>query len=174
MQVIISGRGVMLTPGFKALIERKVTKVARVLPKIVDARVVCAAEKFRRTARLTLRARRRTFSSEATAGDLVAAVDDALEALGRQVREDKDRRQHRGRAGQARLPSRPPTGPDAGAGPDLVPRRLVAKPMSVEEAVMQLGLRDGLFLVFRNAETSDVNVLYRRRNGGLGLIEPVA
>ncbi|OLC39270.1 MAG: ribosomal subunit interface protein [Candidatus Rokubacteria bacterium 13_1_40CM_4_69_5] len=175
MQVIISGRGVLLTPGFKALVERKVTKLARVLPKVLDARVVCAAEKFRRTARLTLRAQRRTFSSEATAGDLVTAVDDAVEALGRQVREDKDRRrQHKGRAGRPRTPSRPPTGADAGAGPDLVPRRLVAKPMSVEEAVMQLGLRDGQFLVFRNAETSDVNVLSRRRNGGLGLIEPVA
>ena len=53
-------------------------------------------------------------------------------------------------------------------------RRVAAKPMSVEEAVMQLGLRDDQFLVFTNAATETVNVLYRRKNGGLGLIEPVA
>lgn len=173
MQVIISGRGVVLTPAFKTLVERKVTKLARVLPKILDARVVCAAEKFRRTARLTLRAQRRIFASRATAGDLIAAVDDAVETLGRQVRQDKDRRrQHKGRPARVGPPSRPPA--DGEAGPDPVPRRLVAKPMSVEEAVMQLRLRDDQFLAFRNAETSDVNVLYRRRDGGLGLIEPVA
>jgi hypothetical protein len=128
MQVIISGRGVVLTPAFKTLVEGKVTKLARVLPRMLDARVVCEAEKFRRTAR---------------------------PAPGRASR-------------------RTPATPEPVATEDLVPRRLVAKPMSVDEAVMQLRLGADQFFVFRNAQTSDVNVLYRRRDGGLGLIEPVA
>ncbi|MBI4637340.1 MAG: ribosome-associated translation inhibitor RaiA [Candidatus Rokubacteria bacterium] len=96
MQVIISGRGVVLTPSFKALVERKVARLTRVLPQILKARVMCTSEKFRRSVRLTLSARRRTFSGAATTDDLAAAVDEALEALRRQVREDKNRRRRRG------------------------------------------------------------------------------
>ena len=84
--------------------------------------MVCAAEKFRRSARITLRARRRTFASEATAGDLTTAVDEAVEAIKRQAREAKERR----------------TAPNG-----------------------------------RVAKTGEVNVVDRRRDGGLGLIEPV-
>ena len=57
---------------------------------------------------------------------------------------------------------------------EIVPRRLVAKPMSVDEAMMQLDAGREQFLAFRNAQSGEVNVLYRRRDGGLGLIEPVA
>jgi putative sigma-54 modulation protein len=92
MQVIISRRGVVLTPHVKALVERKVSKLARLLPRSPDARVVCQAEKFRRIARVTVRAKRRAYASEATAGDVLAAVDAAVDALQRQVRKDKDRR----------------------------------------------------------------------------------
>ncbi len=98
MAVIISGRGLVLTPEFKALVERKVAKLDRVLRGRVAARVVCEAEKFRRTARLTVRVRRRTLTGEATAADLLVAVEDALDALRRQARETKERRRRsRGR-----------------------------------------------------------------------------
>jgi ribosomal subunit interface protein len=92
MDLIISGRGVVLTPTFKSLVRTKVDKLARVLPRVGDARLVCEAEKFRRTARLLLRDGRRTYSAHATAGDLLVAVDDAVETLRRQAREAKERR----------------------------------------------------------------------------------
>lgn len=108
MQLIISGRGVVLTPAFKALVERKVAKLGRIFPQILRARVACTAQKYERRVRLTLAAKRRTFSSHAVAGDLVSAVDDAIEALGRQVREDKDRRRSRGaRVARAKPPAVP-------------------------------------------------------------------
>ena len=91
-RVILSGRGIAVTPALKTLIEGKITRLARVLPDILDARVVCAAEKFRRSARITLRARRRTFASEATAGDLATALIEAADAIRRQARETKERR----------------------------------------------------------------------------------
>jgi ribosomal subunit interface protein len=96
MQIIISGRGVVLTPSFKTTVERKVTKLTRILPEIVRARVACDAEKFRRSVRLTVAARRRTFASEATAADFLTAVDDAIDAVRRQVCEDKNRRRSLG------------------------------------------------------------------------------
>jgi putative sigma-54 modulation protein len=169
--LIVSGRGITLTPALKTSIAGKITRLTRVVPRIVDARVVCVAEKFRRTARITLRDRRGTFTSEATAGDLMAALDAAAETLKRQLREAKERRTvSKGRTARR-------GGAASVAGParqDIVARRLVAKPMSVAEAQMQLDAGREQFLVFRNAQSGEVNVLYRRRDGGLGLIEPVA
>jgi putative sigma-54 modulation protein len=173
---------VTLPPAFKTLIQSKLARLGRVLPQILDAKVVCTGEKFRRSVRITLRARRRTFASEATADDLTSAFDEAVEALRRQTREAKERRTvSKGRSGSSRGASegwgaavrgeRTPSPPLAS---DIVPRQLPTKPMSVDEARMQLEASDDQFLVFRNALSGEVNVLYRRRAGGLGLIEPVA
>lgn|SRR5574337_687837 len=175
MRFIISGRNVAITPAFRDVIERKVGKLARILPKIIEAKVILSGEKYRRTAELTLLAKRRIFHSEETAGDLAAALDLAVDALARQVRQVKDRiRARKPRVSWQRVVARTPGDHEPSSAPLLVSRRLAPKPMSVEEAVMQLGLRRDQFLVFRNAVTEAVNVLYRRKNGGLGLIEPVA
>ena len=181
MRYIISGHGIAVPPAFRQMVERKVGKLARILPKIIEAKVMLSSEKYRRTAHITLVAKRKIFRSDETAGDLASAVDLAVDALTRQVRQVKDRlRQRKPRASRRRPGPRPeaaetrfPGEGEATPPPPVVSRRVAAKPMSVEEAVMQLGLRDDQFLVFTNAATETVNVLYRRKNGGLGLIEPV-
>jgi len=104
MQMIISGRGVVLTTAFKDAMTRKVGRLAPLLPRFTEARATCTAEKFRRTVRVTLRARRGVFSSTATTTDLMTAVDAAVESLARQVRRAKDRRRRgarRSRTGRA-------------------------------------------------------------------------
>ncbi len=175
MRYIISGHGVALTPAFRQMIEQKVGKLARILPKILEAKIMLSAEKYRRTAELTLVAKGKIFRSEETAEDLATAVDVAVDALSRQVRQVKDRlRQRKPRPSRRRPTARMPGDGETAAGPLVVTRRITAKPMSLEEAVMQFGLRQDQFLVFTNATTETVNVLYRRTDGGLGLIEPVA
>ncbi|MFQ5828196.1 MAG: ribosome hibernation-promoting factor, HPF/YfiA family [Candidatus Methylomirabilia bacterium] len=176
MQVIISGRGVVTTPAFKAQVEKKVQKLSRILPEIHGARVVLSAEKYRRTVEVTLLGKGKPFHSEETAPDLGAAVDRAVGALTRQVRQTKDRiRQRKPRSAprQASVPA-PRAVAEATSEPFVVTRRVTRKPMSVEEAAMQLKLRSDQFLVFTNAATDVVNVLYRRKDGTFGLIEPVA
>ena len=91
LPLALSGRGVTLTPTLKSLIESKLARLGRALPNVLDALVVCTAERFRRTVRITLRARRGTFASAATAPELATAVDEALVALRRQTREAKER-----------------------------------------------------------------------------------
>ncbi len=173
MRFIISARNVAITPAFRSAIERKVGKLSRILPKIIGAKIMLSAQKYRRIAELTLLAKGKIFHSEETAGDLATAVDLAVDALSRQVRQEKDRiRERKPRVSPRRPVLRTPRGGES--APALVSRRVSPKPMSVEEAVMQLGLRPDQFLVFTNATTEAVNVLYRRKNGGLGLIEPVA
>ena len=97
MQVIISTRGMSVSRTYKDEITRKLAKLEPLLPAVVETRAVLSREKHRRTAALTVVARSRSFRSEETAPDLSAAVDRAVHALRRQVREVKTRRARRAR-----------------------------------------------------------------------------
>jgi ribosome hibernation promoting factor len=172
MQVIISTRGMTISKTYKDTLTRKLSKLEPMLPKIIETKAVLSKEKHRRTAALTLVAKHHTFRSEETAGDLAAAVDMAVDALVRQVRELKDRVKSRKGRGERR--SAPAVASEVPVVPDVVVRQVPLKPMSLDEAVAELGVGRDDFLVFANASTDAVNVLYRRSDGGLGLIEPVA
>jgi ribosomal subunit interface protein len=95
MQVIISTRGMTISRRYKDALTRKLAKLEPLLPALIRTRAVLSREKGRRTAALTLVARRRAFRSRETAFDLEAAVDQAVRALQRQVRETKARRLRR-------------------------------------------------------------------------------
>jgi len=169
VQLIVSARGMTISKTYKDALTKKLSKLEPLLP-IIETKAVLSKEKHRRTAALTLIAKHHTFRSEETAGDLAAAVDLAVDALARQVREMKDRVKNR-KVRHARRPG-PRTGEPA--PPDIVVRQVPLKPMSLEEAAADLGQGGDDFVVFTNASTDAVNVLYRRTDGGLGLIEPVA
>lgn len=173
MQVIISTRGLTVSTTYKDALTRKLLKLERLLPKIIEAKIVLSREKHRRSAGLTLTAKNHTFRSEETAGDLAAAVDLAVDALRRQVQEVKERIRRRGGRGPGRRVLAASDGTPV-APPDVVVRQVAPKPMSVEEACDQFRLGREQFMVFANAHTQAVNVLYRRKDGALGLIEPRA
>jgi putative sigma-54 modulation protein len=169
VQLIISTRGMTISNTYKDTLTRKLEKLEPLLPKIIETKAVLSKEKHRRTASLTLVAKKHTFHSEETAGDLAVAVDLAVDALVRQVRHVKDRVKDRKGRGTRRTPA-----PAVPQGLDVAVLQIPLKPMSLEEAVGELGQeRDGV-VVFAHASTGAVNVLYRRSDGGLGLIEPVA
>jgi putative sigma-54 modulation protein len=173
VQVIINTRGLSISTTYREALTRKLQKLDRLLPKLIEAKIVLSREKHRRTAGLTLIAKSHTFRSEETAEDLAAAVDLAIAALTRQVRETKDRI----RKPKPRRATATPTPREASApSPEtaVVVRQVTPKPMSVEEAADQFRLSRDQFLVFTNAGTDTINVVYRRKDGGLGLIEPVA
>jgi putative sigma-54 modulation protein len=171
MQVIFSTRGMTISKSYKETLAQRLAKLEPLLP-VIETRAVLSKEKHRRTAALTLVAKRHTFRSEETAGDLEVAVDMAVDALARQVREMKDRVKNR----KARHARRPGGGArEAGiAPPEVVARRVPLKPMPVDDAVAALARGDDEFLIFINASTDAVNVLYRRTDGALELVEPVA
>jgi ribosome hibernation promoting factor len=169
MQVIFSTRGMTISKTYKDALTRKLAKLEPLLP-IIETKVVLSKEKHRRIAALTLVSKRHTFRSEETAGDLAVAVDMAVDAVARQVREMKDRVKNR----KGRHARRPGTSPEVAPTLDVIVRRMPLKPMSMEEAAAELGRGSDAFVVFIDASTDAVNVLYRRRDGGLGLVEPVA
>jgi putative sigma-54 modulation protein len=170
MRVIISARGLTVSPTYRAHLQERIEKIARLSPKATEARVVLARERNLRTAGVTLVAKLHTFRSEETAPDLAAAVDAALAALTRQVRQLKDRIQTHKPPRKRPRPLRA-LGEDEPQDLEITP--VPAKPMSVEEALEQFRMSRDPFFAFTNAVSGVVNVLYRRR-GGLGLIEPMA
>ena len=173
----LSGRGVVLDAMVGRRVEAKVAKLTRVLPKIREARVVLARQRYRHVAEVTLHAKGTTLRAEAAAADVHSAVDLALENLGQQVRRRKGRITARkprlSRTNPRRRGERVPPADTAGeAATTLTVRRVPAKPMSVEEALLQLEVGRRRLLVFTNAATRVVNVLRRRARGGLELVEP--
>jgi putative sigma-54 modulation protein len=173
MQAIISARGLSISKTYKDTLTQRLAKLEPMFPGIVEAKIVLSKEKHRRTAALTLVAKRHTFRSEETASDLETAVDVAVDALARQVREMKDRVKNR----KARsAPRRAPAPARAAASPvgDVAVVRVPLELMPLAAAVEQLRASRDEFLVFANATTDVVSVLYRRGDGGFGLIEPVA
>src|SRR5262249_49647484 len=145
MRVIFSTRGMTISDTYKDALTRKLSKLEPLLP-IIETKAVLSREKHRRTAALTLVAKRHTFRSEETAGDLAVAVDRAVDALARQVREMKDRVKNRKARHARRRGSE--TRADAAAALDVAVRRVPVKPMSVEEAAAELGRGPDDFVVF--------------------------
>jgi putative sigma-54 modulation protein len=178
----ISGRGVFVSAALTRRVEAKVAKASRVLPSITEARVVLARERHRHLAEVTLLVKGAVLRAEAAADDFHGAVDLALANVERQVRRRKERirtRQPRpARRQPAAAPDGHPSPPEPGTGDQtdaagaLFVRRTSAKPMSVDEALEQLRVRPGHLLVFTNAESRVVNVLHRRSDGTLELVEP--
>jgi putative sigma-54 modulation protein len=177
MVLHLAGRGVTISPALRRRVEAKIAKLDRVLPKITEARVVLSTERYRRLAELTLQAKGATFHVQGAAPDVQAALDQALAHLARQVRRRKDRVTGRKKPRPSR---RRPAASAAGVpelaeeAPAVTVRRAAAKPMSLDEALDQLRLRRDGLLVFQNARTRAVNVLRRRPDGTVELVEPGA
>jgi putative sigma-54 modulation protein len=175
MTIDLRGRGIAVSAALRRRVETKVGKVARLLPKITETRVVLALERHRHLAELTLLAKGATLHAEAAAVDFYAAVDLALDSLERQARRRKDRLRARKPRPVRRLPTAaggaaPVSPSEEGAG--VVVRRLSTKPMSIDEALEQMRERADPVLIFTNARSRAVNVLHRRADGQLELVQP--
>lgn len=190
MRLELTGRHVTITPTTRALVERRLARMARVLnDSIVSVQVVVTREKTRHHVEMTLHARGDHFlHGEATGRDLRTAVGAAAEKLEHQVQKLKSRwtegkRQgvSTGKAGSAAPRPEPAgrraaraTGGDGDEGQVRIirARRTAVKPMSIDDAALELGTGAGAFVVFRNAVNDSVTVLVRRPDGHIGLIEP--
>jgi putative sigma-54 modulation protein len=147
----------------------------------VSAQAVLTREKHRHRAEITLHARGEKFlHGVGDTGEWETSLSEAVEKLNQQALKVKGKwngRKRRGKPAKAMDFSEGPVAP--AENPVRRPRvvkasRYPIKPMSVAEAAMQVDARKDSFLVFRNAHTDSINVMYRRNDGHLGLIEPEA
>lgn len=182
-QVEVQTRNIRLTEKIEEYVNKKAGNLDHYLPAIEDARVELSHNKAardasdRNVAQITVHGKGFTLRSEVRADEVLAAFDAALDHLQRQIERHKGKHYHgRGDGRSAADLAEEIIDDETGELSPLVARRkkFVLYPMNEEEAVVQMrDLGHDNFFVFYNATTSRINVLYRRRNGSYGLIEPV-
>jgi len=177
MQILVTFRHVEPTAPLKAYAEEKLARVKKYLRRPVEAHVILAVSKERHVAEITLKADHVTMFAEETTHDLYSAIDLAVDKLEHQAqRLHERRRHHKGGANARGTEAAIPPATDRGTPADVPQvvriQGVSAKPMSIEEAVAELSASTDEFLVFTNASNERLAVLYRRRDGNYGLIEP--
>ncbi|HJQ74823.1 MAG TPA: ribosome-associated translation inhibitor RaiA [Gaiellaceae bacterium] len=180
MQILVTFRHVDPTPALKAYAEEKLERVKKYLRRPVDAHVILSVSKERHVAEITLHSDHTTLFAEDTTHDLYSAIDLAIDKLEHQAQKLHEKRRHHKGGNAPALDASAVTSSVLAAdrrGPTGSPEvirtdRLPAKPMSVDEAVSQLAASSDEFLVFVNASNEQIAVLYRRKDGNFGLIEP--
>ncbi len=185
MDIVVRGRNVNMTERVQEYVEKKVGKLERYLPIIDEARVELSQEdtrsaQHRMIAQLTVRSRGRILRSEERDQDLFAAIDLVVDKMQRQISRFKDRLYSRGQmrgTETVRVPEEPMVEADADAVPEPMgsivrTKKFEVTPMSPEEAIEQMELLGHDFFVFYNSDVSGINVLYRRRFGDYGLLQP--
>lgn len=178
LKVIVTGKNIAVTPALRERAEKRAEKVLRFLPGShpVTVEVVLSVQREEQTAEVTVQIGGLVIRGESRTSDMYASIDASMDRVEKQIRRNKSRLQKRLQQSPKFAEIQTNETTDAVEGEEL-PRlvrtkRFAVKPMDVEEAIMQMELLGHDFFVFRNAETDDVNVLYRRRDGNYGLIDP--
>ena len=179
MKVAITGRKVNLRENFRELAEKKLSRFDRIFDEDAQAKVVVTLEKNRQTVEITIRSGGMFYRAEATGPEMNAALDEVVEALGSQIRRNKLRLDKRVRSTAALDDFLSDyAGGTAEESPEeynvVRTKRFFVKPLSVEEAILQMNLLEHQFFMFRNQENGEINVVYRRKDGNYGLLEPDA
>jgi putative sigma-54 modulation protein len=181
MDVVIHSRNLDVTPRIQSYIEKKIERLDRYMPNISEVRVDVGEERSNRmgnrmVAQITLRHVRGTIlRAEERSNDIFAAVDVVIDKMYRQIERYKGKRRRRGDAQEnfadyetaVQLPDE-----DLEAHTVIRRKQFSIEPVDEEEAIEQMELIGHDFFVFVNASNGAVNVLYRRKDGNFGLLEP--
>ncbi len=174
MKIAIRGKNIEVTEGLKDYVEKKLTKLTRYLEHIHEAQVTVYAERENYGVEVTIPINGMILRGEEESSEnLYAAVDEVVEKLEKQVEKHRTKLYRRFR-NQGLKDLIADMGEENKKNEPAIVRtkHFTIKPMPVEEAILQMNLLGHDFFVFSNAETEKVNVLYRRKDGNYGLIEP--
>ena len=186
MQIHLISRHLEITDDIRTYIEKRAKKIEVIFSPVIDFQVVMEVEKNRYRTEITLATRKATFHAQGETHDVFSSLDDVIDKIEAQIRRHKERikdRRHRMSRREVAVqlsgneddiqvgldtsdPSDMPT-PQFSA-----PEKFASKPMSVGEAVMQLQIYGDTLLLFLNAQTNQVNLVYEDDNGEYGWVEP--
>jgi putative sigma-54 modulation protein len=178
MHTSVTFRHVESSEALKDYVIRKLSKMDKYIDSPMEANVVLGIEKFRHQADITVTGDGLKIKGREETGDMYSAIDLAMEKIEKQLKRFRERPRTI-KAGRnlktlgARLNVIATTSSEETESPHIIrSRSMEAKPMDIEEAVMQLKSGNDEILVFTNSQTTALNILYRRRDGNFGLIEP--
>ena len=178
MRLQVKGKNVDVSDSIRSYAEQKLRKLDGRLHELTVVELELTVERNpsiaqNQVAEATVWTKGPVLRAREASTDMKASIDQLTEKLLRQVKDYRDRRSRRGNRGSA--------GADGGGMPVMSEeaeqqivksKQFAVKPMTAEEAVLQLELIGHDFFVFRNADSGEINVVYRRKAGGYGLIEP--
>ncbi|MBR6428090.1 MAG: ribosome-associated translation inhibitor RaiA [Clostridia bacterium] len=172
MRISITGKNIEVSEYLHDLAVKKLAKLDRYFPADTNAQVTMAVEKNRHIVEVTIPYTGGIIRGEEVTGDMYASIDNVIAKLERQIIRHRTKLEKNLKAEAFNEPM-PEYVEDEEDGPRIVrTKRFSIKPMSVDEAVLQMELLGHSFFVFLNSETEGINVLYKRKDGNLGLIEP--
>ncbi len=176
MKVEITGRHIEITPAIQDYVLNRLHKFTRIFGEAITFHVIIDVEKQRHTAEILLKTKLLDLTGKGQTADMYSSIIRAIEKLERQALKQKSKiiETKRQRAKAQSLATKSGVGEKRavarGRRNGIQEEEAHKKPMAVEEAVLELGQSDYPFVVFRNVESGAVNVLYRRKDGSLGLI----
>ena len=173
MRITISGKNIELTEGLKQAVEEKLSKLEKFFKPDTDVYVTLSVEKDRQKIEVTIPAKGHVIRSEQVSNDMYVSIDLVEEVIERQLRKYKnklvDQQQTAASLSKAFVEEEIHDDDEIKI---IRSKRFAMKPMDPEEACIQMDLLGHNFYVFRNAETDEVNVVYKRKGNTFGLIEP--
>ncbi len=175
MKIIITGKNIELTDGLKAAVEEKLGKLDKYLTDEATANVTLSVNKDRQKIEVTIPVKGHIIRSEQVSNDMYVSIDLVEEVIERQLKRYRHKLIERHKGGDTSFFHQDFIDKESGED-DTVEiirsKRFGMKPMYPEDACVQMELLGHNFFVFRNAETEEVNVVYKRRGNTYGLIEP--
>ena len=178
MRLQVKGKNVEVSDSIRRYAEEKMRKLDRKLHALTQVELELFVERnpsisANQVAEATIWTKGPTLRAREASTDMKASIDQLTDKLLRQVDHYRAKRSRRQVRGNGTPPGGSMSIPDEETSPKIVKsKQFSVKPMSAEEAALQLELVGHDFFVFRNSDTDEVNVVYRRRDGGFGLIEP--
>lgn len=172
MAIVVRGKNIDVTPALKDYVEKRIGKITKYFDNLGEITVVLTVEKGRHIVEVTVPVNGMLLRGEEATTDMYTSIDLVIEKLEKQIEKYKTKIARKLRAGffKGDLVASQPV--DTDEFHVVKTKRFAVKPMDVEEAIMQMNLINHDFYVFTNADTEDVNVIYRRKDGNYGLIEP--
>lgn len=178
MRYNIMGKNLEISDRTKEKISDKLDRLKKLFPDDTVATVKAGVYKLDHTIEVTVPVNKRIIRAETCEQDMMAAVDKAVDILEKQIVKYKKRMLKKSHKNPSFVEEYESIMVDESSYEDIPDvkiekcKRFEIRPMDTEEAVMQMELLGHSFFVFRNAETELVNIVYRRKDGSFGLIEP--
>jgi putative sigma-54 modulation protein len=179
MRIMINGKGMEVSDYMKDVVEKRLSKLDKLFREDVEAQVMLSMLRGRHVCEITIPFHGVVLRGEEASGDMYASIDNVCNKIERQIRRQRTRLEKRLHDSGVKYDTGLLNGVrekdefEREDMPSIVrTKRFAIKPMDADEAAMQMDLLGHEFFVFSNAETNEVNVIYKRRDGDYGLIEP--
>jgi putative sigma-54 modulation protein len=174
MKVIVTGRNLVITDAIREQVEKKLGKFDKMFKSDIEAHATFSVQKNKHIVEVTIPLKDGAiFRAEGITDDMYMSIDEAVDRISRQMRKHKTKIERRFHAGDSIRFEEIPEPTETYKEQSIVKtKRFGVKPMMPEEAVLQMELLGHDFFVFLNGDTEEINVVYKRKDGDFGIIEP--